>query len=443
MSKNPGRRLLWSAALLLVCAAFSAPTARAKQMYVYDPDSLIHLSTDVVEGEIVRSYNANEIDLIDVKVTLVHKGGFEKGHTVVVRHNGYRKPKKGDRNREPLAVGDRLALFVVRATPTKFNLIPKDPVVYAPLPGGMRLVQGDHVYGFAQWDNPGPYVANVPSDPAKSKALPLAKEHHEVSILQRGFGTPQGRAFLLAKVMDAKEPMSARLRYASALHEVGPVYRSTFTEISANSHKPVGEADEGNSGYLRRIAKAALDNAKHELLCASLIRCLGYFGQGIVQNKPTPLMVDLHAAFPVLKELYDAKPSQELQFAIEKATAWDGSEYEKLKSPCGTFISILRPLDPAKYGKPEKRSLIFEYEYTTVLLSREAEVQPSVVLVHQGTLRKHVLPTRLHIRGWSTGGGSHSVELPGDLPAGRYHVFFQLGDGDKVIGTGHYFAADL
>jgi hypothetical protein len=33
--------------------------------------------------------------------------------------------------------------------------------------------------------------------------------------------------------------------------------------------------------------------------------------------------------------------------------------------------------------------------------------------------------------------------LPKDLPAGRYHVFFQLSDEGKVISTGHYLAADL
>jgi hypothetical protein len=502
---------------LLIFVACQIQRLQAKTLYVYDRDSLAYLSTDVAEVEIVRSYEANRINLIDVKVTLVHKGEFKKGQTVVARTDGYRKPKKDDRNRQPLAVGDHLVLFAVRAKPTEFNRIPEDAVIISPLPGGMRLVQEGYVFGFSQWDNPGPYVANVPSDPAKAKsltverfrekvrdslrdteewarlveakqdkldvprllklladrsqqtyggrdyftericirfaethdlillsqALPLAKEHHEVSILQCGFGTPHGRDYLLAKVNDAKEPMPARIRYSYALREAGNVYRSTFTEIRANGYRPVGEADEGNSGYITRIAKAASANGKREEICGSLVRCIDYFGQGIVQNKSAPLMADLHGAFAVLKELYDAKPSQEMQFAIEKATAWDGSDYEKLKSPCGTFISILRPVDPAKYTKPEMRSLIFEYEYSTLLLSRDTEVQPSVVLVHQGTQKRFVLPTKLRIRGWSTGGGSNSVVLPKDVPAGRYRVYFQISDGDKVISSGHHFAADL
>jgi len=504
MSRVKGARWLLFAASLIVCASIPGLTLQAKTLYVYDLDSVVFLSTDVAEAEITRSYQANEVNLIDVKVTLVHKGGLKKGQTVVVAHtDGYRKPKKDDRNTQLLAVGDRLVLFVARA---------KDAVVYRPLAGGMRLVQGDHVFSFSQWDNPGPYVANVPSNLAKAKlltverfrvkvrdslrdtqewaglveakqdeldvprllkllaarslqsfggrdyfaericirfanthdlillseALPLAKEHHEISILQRGFGTPRGRDYLLAKVGDAKEPAANRLRYSYAMREVGDVYGSTFTEIGANGFRPVGEADEGNSGYITRIAKTASANRKDEALCGNLIRCIR-----IGQNRPAPLMADLGGAVAVLKELYDAKPSQNLQFAIETAMADMPEAYEKLKSPCGTFISILRHVEAANYIKPEKRSLIFEYDYSSSLLSRNAEVQPLVVLVHQGTQKRHVFPSQLKIRGGQAGGGSNSVELPKDLPAGRYHVFFQLSDGGKVISTGHYVAADL
>ena len=84
----------------------------AKMLYVYDLDSLIFLSTDVAEAEITRSY---DINLIDVKITLVHKGGLKKGETVAVHADGYRKRKKDDPNAQPLAVGDRLVVSVARA----------------------------------------------------------------------------------------------------------------------------------------------------------------------------------------------------------------------------------------------------------------------------------------------------------------------------------------
>jgi hypothetical protein len=496
---------------VLVGSLMVAGQVRAETLHPYDLDSLVYLSTEVAEVEIARSYKAHDLDLMDVKVTLVHKGGFKKGQTVVVSDAGYGKPKNPGRDSQRLAVGDRLVIFV-KGLPRSESSVPEDVVIYAPLNGGMRLVQGDEVISFSQLDSFGGYepaptktkltVASfrekvksslrdtdewarlvdakedkldVPrllkllGDRSKqthrgrdyftericlrfanthdifllSDALPLAKGNNDAWILQHGFGTPQGRDYLLAKVMDEKEPMPARLRYSYALHHADSVYRSTLTEIGANGHRHVGEADDGNSGYITRIAKAAHATGKHEELCGSLVRCIDYFGQGITQNKPAPMMADLLGSFAVLKELYETKPSQNLQFALEKATAWDRNAYEKLKSPCGAFISILRAVDPAKYTKPEKRSLIFEYEYTTLLLSRDVEVHPSVVLLHQETQNRHVIPSQLKIRGWQTGGGSNSVELPKDLPAGRYRVFFQVSDGDKVISTGHHFAADL
>ena len=80
--------------------------------------------------------------------------------------------------------------------------------------------------------------------------------------------------------------MPARLLYAYALRGAGEIYRSTITEISATSWRSEGDADEGNSGYLTRIAKTARELGQHEELCRSLLECLDWFGQGIVQNKP-------------------------------------------------------------------------------------------------------------------------------------------------------------
>ncbi len=117
--------------------------------------------------------------------------------------------------------------------------------------------------------------------------------------------------------------------------------------------------------------------------------------------------------------------------------------YEKLKSPCGPLISILRRADPSKYTKPELPSLIFEYAFTSVPLGRDTNMDLSVALVHQETKKQYVLPTRLQTRGGGSLCSTTYVVLPKDLPHGRYHVFFQVSDGDKVISTGHYFVTDF
>jgi hypothetical protein len=518
------RSIRWRLVAALFAAFAALPGARlyAGQLRPYDLDSLVHLSTEVAEVEITRGLRPHAIDSIEVMVTLVHKGGFKKGQIVTVANTYiYKKPEKRGLNSDPLAVGDRLALFVVRAKPSRSSPNPGNAVIYEPLGGGMRLIQHDYVFDFFQRSNPGPYVASVGPYSSKGQLLTVERfreqvrdslrhtkewarlveaeqdkldvprllklledrlrqpyrgydyfagriclrfaESHDVDILSRalavtdrgwlhiGFGTPQGRDYLLAKITDVNGPMPARLRYVNALKGAGEVYRSTL-KIDKGSCYIVGEADEGNSGYLTRIAKAALATRNHEELCGSLVRCLDFFGGGIVQNKPAPMMADLRGALATLKELYDAKPSESLQFAIEKAATNVPEVYEMLKSPCGPFISILRPADPAKYVRHEKPSLIFEYGCNTALSGREAEMHLSVVLVHQRTKKRYVLPARLQIRGWSMGyqnpywtgeGGTNSVELPKDLLPGRYHVFLQLSDGDKVISTGHYFATDL
>jgi hypothetical protein len=522
------------AAIVMLFAAFPAQHLRAATLHVYDLDSLIYLSAYIVEGEIVRSYSAHQHDLVDIKISVVHKGELKSGRTVVVAHTDYyRKPKDDSfrnyqpddsfRNYQPLAVGDRLVFFVVRGKRGDFFPIPDDAVIYVPLSGGVMLTVGEGVVGFAQRDSRGPYVANVPRENDKIKpltlehfrrqirggiqfvgeaapildakkemldvrrlfklleernnvkfmapaafsgrdhlaeracsrlteledpvvlatALPLVKDRYANWILQHGFGFPQGRDFLLGKVMDEKEAMESRLRHARALSNAGAVYCSKRTEITAHSHRDVGNADVGNSGYLTRIASAGLAQVKHEPLCRSLVSCVGWYGQGIVQNKPAPMMDDLRGALAVLKDIYDRKPSQELQFAVEIATVRVPDAYEKLQSPCGAVVSILRAADPTRYTRPEHRSLVFEYEYATVSIPREVELRPSVVLENEETKRKIVLPSSVQIRGWSMGGGSNSVVLPRDLPTGRYRVYFQFTDEDKVTSTGHYFTADL
>ncbi len=517
MSRTHAARRLGMAAAAVVFAVLLAPALRAQSLYVYDQESLAHLSTDVVEAEVVRAYRAHDADLIDVKVVVTHKGALPKGQTVAVAHtDSYRKAgADAPWNNQRLAAGDQLVLFVARARPSDSFRIPDGAVVYAPLPGGVRLVHGEQVIGFSQWSNPGPYVARVPAvpeaggrtigpfreslrgslrdaeawaglvnaprdqldvpgllklladrsmqppagrdyfteracvhlaeshDPALlSRALAVAKGHHERSVLHRGFGTREGRDALLARVGDADAPMPDRLRFAAALSEAGAAYRVTFTEIEVNSWRETGEVGADNSGYLTRIARVAAANGRHEELCRRLVHALDHFGQGITQNRSPALTADLRGAFAALKAFHATRPSEELQFVIERATARDRDAYEQLNSSCGPFVSILRPADPTKYTRPEQRSLIFEYEYATTLLDRDAEVRPSVVLVHQGTQRRHTLPTQLRIRGWSTGGGSNAVVLT-DVPPGRYKVFFEVRDRERVISTGHSFIADL
>jgi hypothetical protein len=345
-------------------------------LYTYDLDSLVYMSEEIVEGTIVRQYRTMGQDLVDVKVAMVHKGDVRRGQALAVLDTWlYRKTQKTDRSPAPLAPGDRLVFFLKRELgSTSGRPIPVDAVMYIASPGGLKLVDGQRVFDFWQWRNPGFYDADmraasrerdsvpierfheqlrqsfrhvdqfVPILEAKgadvdiprllklladrpkfefpgrdhigelacirlaqmhdpivlSRALPLANDYYSSHILARGFGTPKGRDYLLAKVADADEPMEARIRHAWILRNTGDVYRSIFTEITVTGARTVGEPDAGNSGYLTRIARAARANAKHPDLCIALVDCLGFLSLRNWQDRDAPVVADLKGALAVL-----------------------------------------------------------------------------------------------------------------------------------------------
>ena len=90
-----------------------------------------------------------------------------------------------------------------------------------------------------------------------------------------------------------------------------------------------------------------------------------------------------------------------------------------------------------------KGTLTFQYNYSAGLMGRETEVNPAVVLIHETSRRKHVVPTDLRIEGTWTGGGSDSIKLPDDLPEGRYRVFLQLDEPGGIKSEGHFFTVEL
>ena len=516
-----------SSRLALVLAILALPMtlqpAGAKNLYVYDLDSLAFMSPEIVEAEVVKRYEANKIDLIDVKVTAVHKGAFKVGQTLAVGDTDiYRKDDL--HSVEHFAVGDKLILFLYRARASTFFPIPEDAEIYMPAPSGVRLVDGDNVLGFSQWMNPGPYNLDRPGPKNKpptpkvfrqkvsesvryadklkgeldkktgekdaawflellekrskveildrfsgrdylseiacanlanghdpevlGKALPLAKAYHGRHMLACGFGTPKGRDFLLKQVSDEKLPMERRIQFARFIGKAGAVYRSTITEITTNSSRTVGEEDEGNSGYFKRIRKAAYDNRQHEALCQALLHTLDWLGRGHSQRKDSQVFIDLYAALGELKPLYDdAKVSEAIRYTVELATVGgdgDGPAYARLKSACGPMLSLLQaPARPEMYTKPKEPSLLFEYDYCSLSKDREAQFKPSVVLVHQASGQRYVLPTEVTCHGFARGGGSGVVALPKDLRPGRYRVFFEFQVDGKVISTGHHFETDL
>jgi hypothetical protein len=519
MSSTLYRRCLSVVAALLAVLFSGVRPASAERLSIYHLDSLTFMSTEVVEVELIRRYEAHGLNLIDVTLTKAHKGGLEAGQTIAVADTDCYS--KGDFLRtEPLAVGDKLVMFLKRAPAAVGGFkVPREVVLYLTLPGGIRLVRGDEVLSFSPGGDWGGYIVDRPAKPgekrltqtsfnrqvdqsiyatakmvcmfaatkecpddswlldllgARSKVLgsswwddPLAELacqrlaatqdpealgraiHFDLGwrarhILHRGLGTPKGREYLLARIQDDKAPMAERLRFAEAIQYAGAVYHSMYIEVPTRFWRPVKKVPTGNAAYLTRIARTIRENARHEVLCLDLIDCLALQMRWHRQDEDKQLRIDVLAALGELKRFYDAGPSQRIRYAIEDASVdADPDAYGRLKSPCGKLISILKAADPARYTKLKRRGLIFEYSYNSTLLPEEARATPFVVLVHQTSQRKYAFPSKVTIHGRSSGGGSSFVEVPDEMPSGKYRVFFEFREKEKVVSSGHFFEAEL
>jgi hypothetical protein len=281
-------------------------------------------------------------------------------------------------------------------------------------------------------------------------AMALGGNWPQPTALGCGFGTPRGRDFLLARICDKSVPMKMREQCAGVLADAGDVYRSQITlagdEFSGGGWSSEPEtADKGNSGYLTRIAQAACQLAGAEQLSKEVIGSLGFLAQGIVQEKDPELTADLLAAYRVLKEFYKAKPSEELQYAIEEAMCWMPEAYAELDSPGGPVPSIVEPSDPSQAGPPEPGILKVAFSYCTAHIGVNVNGGKFlVVLANTKTGREYLIPTQVDApTGGGSGGGGDGLKLPQQLPHGWYSVTMEVRDGDRVISHGHGYVTEL
>lgn len=168
---------LFGLLLLLGSLALCLP-GRAMDMYSYDLDSLVYLSSDVIDADIVSVASKGGLDLTDVKVTRVYQGHFTIGQTVQVTALDFFSVR--ERNDDPkdlfgkgrrLGAGDHVTLFLAKARPVFLYNIPKDADIYWPAPSGVKLLDQGRVKGFEQDSNPGPYETEW-ADEKALKTLP-------------------------------------------------------------------------------------------------------------------------------------------------------------------------------------------------------------------------------------------------------------------------------
>ena len=228
---------------------------------------------------------------------------------------------------------------------------------------------------------------------------------------------------------------------------LGDTYQSRLDNIEPNSCRIIGKTGVRNDDYLTRIARLVRENGKEDKeLCSILVTSIDNFGRGIIQQEKGEVFADLLQALSILKEVYGSCEWEGLRFNIEVATAHISRElYGRLGSPCGPVISILISVDQAKYTPSKERSLVFAYD---ILPLSKTPCAVAVVLHNQESGKKYVIPPskKLGDRGFETGSetaGSDRVVLPKGLPRGKYRVYYQVTEDDRVVGVGHYFETEL
>jgi hypothetical protein len=155
-----------TATILFIFLTFGqGRSLRAAQMFAFDLESLAHMSTAVIEGEIVSAKTVNWVDVLTVKVSRTYAGDAHVGQECVVGLSAYAK-KKGDFNYEAFGVGDHLILFIEPVTQEQWK---KDGIPYWPVSSGVKVISGGKVTGMLQESNPGSYLNIV--DEGEPKAF--------------------------------------------------------------------------------------------------------------------------------------------------------------------------------------------------------------------------------------------------------------------------------
>lgn len=150
--------------LVIFALLLSSGQVRAMDLYSYDLDSLVYLSTEVVDANVVSVQTEGGLDITRVKVTHVYLGHFHVGDTVKVTaldffRVGGQIPGTLVRSagRRGIEAGDSATFFLAKAKSVFLYDIPKDADIYWPAPSGVKMLDQGRIKGFEQYENPGPY----------------------------------------------------------------------------------------------------------------------------------------------------------------------------------------------------------------------------------------------------------------------------------------------
>ena len=268
-----------------------------------------------------------------------------------------------------------------------------------------------------------------------SRALTVTGMDSARSIY-RGFHTPRGREFLLAKLEDVATPLRKREHYAAVLSQAGVHDRTIVAGRGDKFWQDAAAIGDVEPDAMPRVVRLIRRYGSHEGLCRELISLI----TGFVPANPLQVSTERRAALDELKVFYATKPSAWIQYSIENALSHSRWAYAELNSSCGDMLSLVEL--PRGVPQPvDGKSLRLQY----VFLNRNALDADRQALVFKNTATgaTHAIDVGWKLIGGSSVSGTETVELSKDLPAGKYEVYLQLWRKERVVSRGHGFEIKL
>jgi hypothetical protein len=271
---------------------------------------------------------------------------------------------------------------------------------------------------------------------ALDAAIHVPNTRFGMESLYRGFASPQGQAYLIAKLSAPITPASkpARAPYASAL--------------SASPFLLAGNASADHD--IDKEAQLAIDSDQHgdPVTAAILLRHLQQLAnsyQQLKQNNSTiseKVTTDLIAALTTLRNAFD-HVTQESRYGIDCAFL-EAPANLGFVSHCGPVASMLRSSTPELHFAPARAGEITcLYDYVAQNARPRRSFGAEVVFEEVKTGKQIVEPFSFTAQSGSSGGGSGATPIPPHLPAGKYRVFLRITENAKPIGDGYGEIRDL
>jgi len=473
-------------------------------LYTYDLDSLVDMSSKVVEGTIIVQHRQNNFDVWEIQISNTLFGGHEAGQIIdVTALDFFRVSDNHGRNSKKLQKGDALFLFLDRAKATFLYDIPINAEIYWPVPSGVRFISGEKAVEFWQEMNPGPYEADI-TTAETNRDVPTVAElrrqihesirrveswnqflkkkasHEDIPALldllrERNTSKKdfRGRDCIVEAVckqlVDLKEPPAlleaARIGGDMTLgrgvatpdgrRQLIAKVADKYGELLSDRLKWAGLLAEATSITGPTAFYESVEDEKKHLPNEHYLKSI----TELATNEQTDKSLQAEL-FSGMRELAGVGSSEELIITDDGKDAqsmlesfWKRTRSEELKynaeiilfelNRTGTnsgFGPIVSLLKLVNYY-PGKL-LWYDLEY---LIYQKGDWTAKIVVKNLKTGKETTfdLPSNQHISGNSEGGCANGITLPADFPSGHYRVFAEFFDGEKVVATSHYFETDL